>query len=167
MVLVSARTAILPLICLLATACATSPMDTSAVSSRATPSQAVESMSELAGKRIQWGGQIISIRNKERTTLVEVLSYPVGGDGVPDTRGKPTGRFLLRREGFLEPRDYASGRFVTTVGTVESLVKITVEETELVIPLIHAEQLKLWEEGYGHPGREPRFGFGVGIGIGL
>ena len=153
--------------CLSVVSCATSPLDTSQVSSGATPSQAVESISEVIGERVQWGGHIVSIRNQDQITLVEVLSYPLARDGLPNTYRKPTGRFLLRREGFLEPQDYAPGRLVTVVGPVRSLVKTSIEQTELLIPLVQAEQLRLWDLGYGYRDPRPRFGIGVGISVGF
>lgn len=160
------RVVILLASCLALAACATSPLDTSRVTSRATPGQLVEAMPGQRGARVQWGGHIVSITNQDRATLMEVLSYPLGRDGLPNTYGKPTGRFLLRREGFLEPQDYAPGRLVTVVGTVQSLTRTSVGETEFVVPLVKAEQLKLWTDQYGTRSR-PRFGFGVGISVGF
>lgn len=152
--------------CLAVAACASSPLDTSRVDSRATPGELAVDLPAQRGTRVQWGGRITSITNQEQSTLVEVLSYPLGRDGLPDTYRKPTGRFILRRGGFLEPQDYAPGRLVTVVGTVQSLVTTPVGETELAVPLVRAEQLKLWEDQYESRSR-PRFGFGVGISVGF
>jgi len=158
--------------CLAVAACATSPLNTSGVDSRANPQQMVAAMpqgeDQGQGARVQWGGRIVSITNQDRATLVEVLSYPLGSDGLPDTYRKPTGRFVLRRAGFLEPQDYAPGRLLTVVGTVQALTRTTVDRTSLVVPLLGAEQLKLWDDQYPYHSRpRPRFGFGVGINIGL
>lgn len=152
--------------CLTATACATSPLDTSRVNSRDTPGQIVEAMPGQRGARVQWGGRIVSITNQDRATIIEVLSHPLSRDGLPNTYRKPTGRFLLHRGGFLEPQDYSPGRLLTVVGTVQSLTRTTVGETEFVVPLVRAEQMKLWADQYeARPG--PRFGFGVGISVGF
>lgn len=160
------RSIILLAACLVVSACATSPLDTSRVDSQATPRRIVEDMPGQRGRRVQWGGQIVSITNQEQSTLVEVLSYPLGRDGLPNTYRKPTGRFVLRRGEFLEPQDYAPGRLLTVVGTVQSLVGTSVGETELAVPLVRAEQLKLWDDQYESRSR-PRFGFGVGISVGF
>lgn len=152
--------------CLAVTACATSPLDTSRVTSRATPSEVVGAMPGQRGARVQWGGHIVSISNQERATTIEVLSYPLASDGFPDTGRKPTGRFVLRRDSFLEPQDYAPGRLLTAVGTVQSLIRTSVGQTELVVPLLRAEQLKLWKDQYRERSG-PRFGFGVGISVGF
>ncbi len=146
--------------------CATSPLDTSAVNSRATPSQVVGSVAAHHGERVQWGGRIVSIANDNKRTLIEVLSYPVAYDGFPNTYRKPTGRFVLQHNGFLEPQDFAPGKLLTVVGTVDSLVTTSVEKTQFLIPLVNAEQLKLWPPKYGDGGNT-RFGFGVGISVGF
>lgn len=152
--------------CLVLAACATSPLDTTGVDSRATPSEVVEDLPGYRGQRVQWGGHIVSIANKPQTTRVEVLSYPLSRSGVPNTYREPTGRFVLQYDGFLEPRDFAPGRAVTVVGTVDSLITTSLGDSEFLVPVIHAEQLKRWDDQY--EGRDsPRFGFGIGIGIGL
>lgn len=155
-----------PVACLALTACATSPLDTTGVESRATPSQVVEDLAGHRGQRVQWGGHIVSIAHKPEATRVEVLSYPVSRDGYPNTYRKPTGRFVLHYDGFLEPRDFAPGRVVTTVGRVDSLITTSLGDSTFLVPVIRAEQLKLWDDQYGSR-ESPRFGFGIGIGIGL
>lgn len=150
---------------LLLAACATSPLDTSAVNSRATPSQVVEGAIAHRGERVQWGGSIVSVVNGDRTTDIEVLSYPVARDGFPNTYRKPTGRFVFRYGGFLEPQDYSPGRLVTVVGTVDSMVTTSVGDARLVVPRLDAEQLKLWSRKY--EASQPRIGFGVGISVGF
>lgn len=160
------RPLILLAACLAVAACATAALDTSRVNSRTTPGRVVESMPGQQGARVQWGGEIVSIRNQEQATLIEVLSYPLARDGLPNTFQKPTGRFVLRRQTFLEPQDYAPGRLLTVVGTIRALTRTTVGDAELVIPLVSAEQLKLWDDQYdSRP--PPRFGFGVGISVGF
>ena len=147
-------------------ACATSPLDTTGVNSAATPSQAVATMPGSRGERVQWGGQIVSTVNRDQFTRIEVLSYPVARDGVPNSSRKPTGRFVLQHPGFLEPVDYAPGRTITVVGTVDALMETSVGEARFVVPLVRAEQLKLWPDRYGASSRSS-FGFGVGISFGF
>lgn len=151
---------------LVLTACASSPLDTSGVDNQATPAQAVGEMPGQQGTRVQWGGEIVEVTNHQDATLIEVLSYPLGRDGFPNIHRKPTGRFVLRRAGFLEPQDYAPGRLLTAVGIIRALTRTTVGQTQLVVPLVSAEQLKLWRDPYRDSPRS-RFGFGVGVSIGL
>lgn len=160
------RAIVLLAACLAVTACATPALDTSRVTSGATPHAMVEAMPGGRGTRVHWGGEIVSITNRERATLIEILSYPLARDGLPNAYKKPTGRFVLRRETFLEPQDYAPGRLLTVVGTVQALTRTSVGETELVVPLVRAEQMKLWSDQYGNRSRS-RFGFGVGISFGF
>lgn len=152
--------------CAMLAACATNPLDTSGVNSRASPSQVLETLSGYQGERVQWGGQIVSIVNGNQSTDIEVLSYPLARDGFPNSYRKPTGRFVLRHAGFLEPQDFAPGRTLTVVGTVDSLIRTSVGETQFLVPLIKAEQLKLWPAGYGDNGGTS-VGFGLGISFGF
>lgn len=160
------RIAALGTACVVIVACATSPMDTSAVNSQATPTQVSNSLPDHHGTRVQWGGHIVSIVNQDQVTVIEILSYPVSRDGMPNTYKKTTGRFVVRHQGFLEPEDYEPGRLLTVVGTVDTLVTTSVENTEFKVPLVTAEQLKLWSDRYSDRS-QPRFGFGIGIGIGF
>jgi outer membrane lipoprotein len=147
-------------------ACATSALDTSGVNNQHTPEQVIENLPENLGTRVRWGGTIVAVTNEEDSTLIEVLSYPLARDGLPNTYRNPTGRFILRRDGFLEPQDYAPGRLLTVIGTVRSRFLITVGQTQIVVPLVRAEQMRLWADRY--QGRDrPRFGFGVGISVGF
>jgi outer membrane lipoprotein len=146
------------------TGCATSPLDTSTVNNTASPSQVSRALSDHRDTRIQWGGHIVSTVNQDKATIIEVLSYPVSRDGMPNTHKKTTGRFIVRYQGFLEPEDYEPGRLLTVVGRVDSLVTTSVEETKFKVPLVAAEQLKLWSDRYSRD-PYPRFGIGIGVGI--
>lgn len=158
------RGALIAVTSLALAACATrAPMDGD-VTSKATPSEAVAAMPALRGERVQWGGHIVSISNEARNTNIEILSYPLARGGFPDTGRKPTGRFVLRHPGFLEPMDYAPGKLITATGTVSALATTAIQETELLVPLIEADRLKLWDERYD---RDPRFGIGLGISVGF
>lgn len=158
------RVSALGAVCVMATACATSPLDTSTVNNKASPSQVSQALSDHRDTRVQWGGHIVSTVNQEQVTIIEVLSYPISRDGMPNTYKKTTGRFIVRYQGFLEPEDYEPGRLLTVVGRVDSLVTTSVEDTDFKVPRVAAEQLKLWSDRYRRD-PYPRFGIGIGVGI--
>ncbi len=146
--------------------CATPPkLDTSQVTSQLTPDAAVAVEAAGQGAVVQWGGQILSVHNERDTTQLRILSFPLRSSGNPDERRKPTGRFLLIYSGYLEPVDFARGRFVTAVGAIRGTTTERVDKTEYPIPVLVATQIHLWRQddrparGYMH--------FGIGIGIGL
>lgn len=144
--------------------CARTPkFDVSDVDVHLTPAQAVAQIDGVRGRKVQWGGIIISTRNLKDTTQLEVLAYPLDGDGRPQPRETPLGRFLALHSGYLESVDYAPGRAVTVIGRLQETRAGTVGEANYVYPVVTAEQLHLWAKPGEHT--EPRFHFGIGVGI--
>jgi outer membrane lipoprotein len=97
---------------------------------------------------------------------VQVLAYPLYGDGSPNRDLAATGRFLAVYRSYLEPLDYAAGRLLTVVGTVSGLRADTVGQAGYRLPVIQAEQLYLWPKHHRNAS-DTLFGIGIGIGIGL
>lgn len=148
----------------LLSACASTPkFDTTGVDRSLTPSGAVSGIDTAVGRRVQWGGVIVATRNLRDRTQLEVLSYPLERAGEPDTTAQPHGRFLLIRDGYLEPVDYAPGRTVTAVGAITEIELGTVGEAEYRYPVLNASQLHLWSKPteYRNPRSNVQFGIGV------
>jgi len=147
-------------------ACNTTPLqDTSQVTSDVSARDYVRGGNGRHGSIVQWGGRIISVRNLERSSEIEILSFPLDKQGKPETSKKNQGRFLLRIEGFLEPEDYSVDRHVIAVGKTTELVDGKVGEADYRYPVLQAIDVRLIE-----PRRSfdyPRIRFGVGVGISL
>ncbi len=151
---------------MLLSACAASPkLDTSAVNSQLTPAGASAGVSAPSGTIVQWGGQIIAVRNEKTMTVIEVLSYPLRHSGDPDERRSATGRFLTRYPGYLEPVDYASGRYITIVGELSGLDHTRIGDADYRLPVISARQVHLWPRRRSPRGFVPHIGVGVTIGL--
>ena len=149
------------------TACVSTPgLDTSSINSKATPSQVTDSFPNEQGNHVRWGGQIISISNKENITQLQILAYPLASrDGYPNTYRKPIGRFILKYAGFLEPEDYSPGEVVTAVGVVTGLTPEVIEGVSSDMPLLDSDQLKLWPRPQERNIFYPTFGFGISFGF--
>lgn len=144
-------------------ACAGTPaFDTAGVDRALTPVMAAADTS-ARGRRVQWGGVIVAARNLSDRTQLEVLAYPLTGGGAPDPKREALGRFLLQRPGYLETVDFAPGRAVTAVGAVQETRRLRIDESEHTVPVLNAEQLRLWPRDYDS---EPQLHFGIGISIG-
>ena len=128
-----------------------------------TPQAAVRDKTASKGARIFWGGTIIQTRNLETATHIEVLAYPLDDEGWPDVGAEPGGRFIIERSGYMEPAKYATGRQLTTVGTIITMLKGRVGESDYLFPVVKPEQMHLWSRDYLHT--KPRVHFGIGIGI--
>lgn len=104
--------------------------------------------------------------NQRDTSELEVLAYPLGNDGRPDTGAPSTGRFIAVRPGFLEPADYRPGRLVTVSGPVLSVRQGRVGEAQHSFPAVAAESLRIWSAPYAGSRVVPYGTIGIGVGSG-
>ncbi len=153
---------------LLLSACASTPeFDTSRVDPTLTPRAAVTELPANRGKTVLWGGVILHTANLAKLTRLEVLAYPLDGDRRPRRDRDPLGRFLIERQGFLEPATYAEGRLLTVVGTLSGSEDGKVGGSAYVYPVIEAGQLHLWPKDSDYDRGRSNVHFGIGVGIGL
>lgn len=151
-------------------ACASAPFQNSSLEGAdrsITPSQVLASPQPMQGKRVIWGGQIISSQNLAGSTEVTVLAYPLNASTKPQTDKGSLGRFIIRQNGYLEAADYAPGRQVSVVGTINGVREAKIGEASYRYPLVEAQQLHLWPKADEGGYRGSPFQFGVGVGIGL
>lgn len=147
------------------TGCASGPrFDTKEYDRRLTPQQAVQQAEAAQGKRVLWGGMIISTHNLDKGSEVEVLAYPLASSQRPDTRRAPLGRFIVKTEEYLESVDYGQGRLLTIAGPLTGTREGLVGEARYVYPVVESEagRIYLWPAGSGR-GTEPQFSIGVGV----
>ncbi|MBI5446848.1 MAG: Slp family lipoprotein [Deltaproteobacteria bacterium] len=139
------------------------PLDTAGVDESLTVNQAAADPEGVKGRKVEWGGVVISSTNLKDATQIEVLSYPLDSGGKPDVSAAPLGRFLALRAGYLETAVFAPGRVVTLVGPVAGARLGKIGETEYSYPTVSAEQIHLWP--VQQPYTEPRVHLGFGFGI--
>jgi outer membrane lipoprotein len=141
------------LVALLLNACASAPaFNAGGVDRSLTPRDVATSPQPATGKRVQWGGIILSTTHLKDSTQVEVLAYPLDTDARPQTDSNPLGRFILEQAGHLEPATYAEGRRITAVGAVTGTRAGQVGDSDYNYPVIRARQLHLWPPGQGRNG---------------
>jgi outer membrane lipoprotein len=128
-----------------------------------TPAQ-VTASGEARGA-VHWGGQIVRVENLRDRTLVEVLALPLEGNGRPQIDGRPRGRFVVERPGFLEPQEYAVNRLLEVRGQLNGFTSGRVGEAAYRYPVVTGDQLVLWppDASYGYRSGAPRINFGVGV----
>ena len=70
--------------------------------------------------------------------------------------------------GFLEPREYASGRLVEVRGRLNGFTDGKVGDSPYRYPVVGSESIRLWgrsgDGGYSGPRISPSIGVGVGSG---
>jgi len=144
--------------------CATSTLfDRETYDDALTPNDIARSSDAGDGHQALWGGLIIAARNLEKTSELEILSYPLDRRQRPDTSRPPQGRFLTVIEGYLETGDYAEGRMATVAGPVVGKREGKIGESGYTYPVIETtpEFLHLWPTGRSET--EPRLNFGIGV----
>jgi len=154
---------LLLLAALLLGGCATR-FDIGAAEYRVTPQQAANNIVLVQNKTIAWGGIIVASKNLVSQTQLEVLSYPLDGNGRPDREATAGGRFIALHPGYLELANFAEGRLVTMTGTVSETRAGSVGEAHYVYPVLAIKTLFLWPTPE-EEATKPQFHFGVGVGI--
>lgn len=142
-------------------ACASSPFKLDGVDRTIYPPM-VTAEHPYTGRRVVWGGMIIKTEPMKAMTQVEVIAFPLNEYGEPDRQAASLGRFLLHHRGFLEPAEFASGRWVSAVGVISQSQLGKVGEANYHFPVMQAEQIHLWPES-GRSDSNTRFHFGIGI----
>lgn len=144
-------------------ACGTTPsLDTHGVDSRTNTRQAVATPDALRGRKILWAGVIVQGSNQADSTQFEMLAYPLRHNNRPDLDAAPLGRFIIIRQGYLETVDYAPGRALTVVGTLDGVRHGKIGDAAYDYPVVRAQQLRLWPAGSGSAA-EPQFHIGIGV----
>jgi len=146
---------------LLISACASAPFNMEGINQSITPQQTIDNTA-LVNKKVIWGGLIIETRNFENTSQIELLNYPLSGNGEPITSAQPQGRFIIKYNGFLEPAQYASGRWLSAVGQVQKSKTGKIGDATYQYPILKASQIHIWPES-SDSDVKTRFHFGIGI----
>lgn len=145
--------------------CATSkaPYQTDAVDVTLTPEQVAAEPDSAKGTVI-WGGVIVSSVNLVDRTQFEVLAYPLDKNQRPITKKDSLGRFLLQSPDYIETKNYAPGRELTAIGTLQGITKGEISEAKYDYPTVTLNDVHLWHRDNSH--EQPRFIFGIGLNIG-
>lgn len=142
--------------------CVTPPLNTETVSAQLTPEQVLANPDNAKGTVI-WGGVIVSSVNLVDRTQFEVLAYPLDNQQRPATTRKSLGRFLLQSPGYLETKNYAPGRELTIIGTLQGVTPGEIGQASYDYPTVTMGDVHLWHPDNSH--EKPRFLFGIGLNI--
>lgn len=96
------------------------------------------------GKRVKWGGIIISVAPGQKETCLEILSRPLDSDGEPLAVDATEGRFIACSPPLNDPAALPLGRRLTVAGTVQSPVACKIGNYEGRCPRVDIEALHLW-----------------------
>ncbi|GAB4177299.1 MAG: Slp family lipoprotein [Wenzhouxiangellaceae bacterium] len=146
---------------LLVAGCAQSPFREVPDTARMlTPAQALASP-ERVGETVLWGGRIVGVSPVDGHTELEVLALPLKRGDRPDRSADGSLRFIVRHPGFLEPMNYAPGRFVTVLGEFTGIESRSVGSFPLDMPVLAARRIQLWPVKPNAPRPDLHIGIGV------
>ncbi len=139
------------------------------------PMEVAAHVSPYLGQTVRWGGRVVSVRNLEESSEIQVVAFPLVHGREPDLKADPLGRFIARRAGYVESMEYSPGRLVVVTGTVSGVRRGKVGEADYRFAVVEAEALELLPEQVNRELPRVNFGFsigsggrsGVGIGIGF
>jgi outer membrane lipoprotein len=129
------------------------------------PAQTVDNKTHV-NKKAVWGGMIVEVRNFTDNSQIEMLNYPLDNNAEPVRTAQAQGRFIIKVEGFLDPAQYSSGRWLSVLGTIRPSEAGQIGDVKYQYPVIQSQQLHLWSDYSSSGDSSTRFHFGIGIGIG-
>lgn len=131
--------------------------------------QAIANIKGYKNATVRWGGTIVEVENEPSFSAIQVLLYPLGSYGRPDTSEPNQGRFLIKSPEFLDPAVYTKNKAITVAGTLDGDTERKIGNKTLRLPLVVANQIHLWEEADYYPhyggyyGGYGGFGYGSGF----
>jgi len=102
------------------------------------------SSADYIGHKVRWGGTILQIENKQDTSWISIVGFPLDSNGRPLQSGESTGRFIAIVGDFLEPLVYANDRQITFSGTFFKTESRKIGEYSYNYPVIKVQQYHLW-----------------------
>jgi len=158
---------LLPLALALALAlagCAT-PLPIAQAPANSPPAYAVgEAADRYVDQDMLWGGTIVTTRNYDGYSEIEIAAYPLDRQQRPLLDAPEAGRFVALRAGFLDPAEFSPGRFVTVRGIVTGDRNLQLRGETLRVAELDARELVLWPRDYRF--QRPQISVSVGVGVG-
>lgn len=96
------------------------------------------------GEQVRWGGVIEKLDNREQTSRLTIIAFPLSDQGEPLTSQPSSGRFIAVVNEFLEPLVYTRNRHITVRGSYNSTETQNIGEFLYAYPLISTEHHYLW-----------------------
>ncbi len=109
---------------------------------------------QYGGRKVVWGGMIITSKNLERTTEIEVLETRLSMGDIPSgpVEDGSGGRFIIEAARYLDTAVFTEGKLITVAGTVKGVVTRKIGMMDYHYPVITPIEIKLFE-----PPREPDY----------
>jgi outer membrane lipoprotein len=129
---------------------------------------ALSDVNNHVGKTVRWGGEVLSVNNREGYSYVHMVQFPLNSVGIPVRSKSSQGRFIGKKNEFLDPVIFSKGTLITFVGTFIETENSTVDQKRLVVPVLEITESHIWsgqykDRGYyylgDHHGRYVGYGY--------
>ncbi len=110
-----------------------------------TPALVRESPDEYIGTKVIWGGIIVSIKDINGRTVIEVLNAPLDQRGRVQGATMKDNRFLIDVADYLDPFVYRSGMEIVSAGRIKGIRIKALEGTNYPYPVLETVELHIFE----------------------
>ena len=95
-------------------------------------------------QKVRWGGVIHETENKQNSSKLIIVAFPLSEDGQPLNSDQSPGRFIAIVDEFLEPHVYSQEREITVTGQLVQSETLKVGEFSYEYPVVKVEHYYLW-----------------------
>lgn len=121
----------------------------------------IKNISSYRNMPVRWGGTVIEVENEEHLTNIQLLYFPLNGDGSLRLNTPNQGRFVIQSPEFLDPALYVKGSEITVAGIVSAETERIIGKKSLRLPVITIQAIYLWprdqQSGYSGYGYAPYY----------
>ena len=98
------------------------------------------------GKKVLWGGVILSTENNEDSSTIEVLQTSLDFTDRPKDIDRSKGRFLIEQNGFIDSAVYSQGKKITVAGEIIGTRKKNIDKLKYQYVVIKPLEMHLWKK---------------------
>lgn len=109
-----------------------------------TVAQVRDQPEDYTSQRVRWGGVILEMENKQQSSGLRIIAFPLKDNGKPRMSDQSTGRFIAMVDEFLEPLVYSPERLITVTGELANSETHKVGEFPYLYPVIEVDSYHLW-----------------------
>lgn len=99
---------------------------------------------KFLSQQVRWGGKILNIENKQNTSRLTIVAFPLNSYGRPKNSNQSHGRFIAIVDKFLEPELYSKDREVTVTGSLQKSEIVKVGDFSYSHPVVQVNNHHLW-----------------------
>jgi len=97
------------------------------------------------GKKVVWGGIILSSKNLADKTVIEVLQTPLDISDMVTDKEHSQGRFLVESSVYLDTYLYKAGREIIVAGIIKGITIQKIGELDYAYPVLEPMQMRVFK----------------------